>query len=154
MGFVNRWSGVQFSHPAPLVLLDNSAAMGLAASSARAESTESGESNVDLPYRKSGHKGCFSHLLGQRSEIFLARRASDENGGGGGDFSDGAGGGAGRKSGHSPADVRQEPAEFYEIVAAHTQRALARADLFSRETRPGFEGWGNEHGKFDATEAA
>jgi hypothetical protein len=23
------------------------------------------------------------------------------------------------------------------------------ADLFSRQTRPGFEGWGNEHGKFD-----
>jgi hypothetical protein len=24
-----------------------------------------------------------------------------------------------------------------------------RADLFSRQTRFGFEGWGNEHGKFD-----
>jgi hypothetical protein len=25
-----------------------------------------------------------------------------------------------------------------------------RCDLFSRETRPGFTGWGNEQGKFDA----
>jgi N6-adenosine-specific RNA methylase IME4 len=24
-----------------------------------------------------------------------------------------------------------------------------RCDLFSRETRPGFDGWGREHGKFD-----
>jgi N6-adenosine-specific RNA methylase IME4 len=27
---------------------------------------------------------------------------------------------------------------------------MRRADLFARETRPGFDGWGNEHGKFDA----
>jgi hypothetical protein len=29
------------------------------------------------------------------------------------------------------------------------QSSLDRCDLFSRETRPGFDGWGNEHGKFD-----
>jgi hypothetical protein len=34
-------------------------------------------------------------------------------------------------------------------VRANTLGAFARADLFSRETRPGFEGWGFEHGKFD-----
>jgi N6-adenosine-specific RNA methylase IME4 len=27
---------------------------------------------------------------------------------------------------------------------------MRRADLFARETRPGFDGWGHEHGKFDA----
>jgi hypothetical protein len=30
-------------------------------------------------------------------------------------------------------------------------KAPERCDLFSRETRPGFTGWGNEHGKFDQT---
>jgi hypothetical protein len=34
-------------------------------------------------------------------------------------------------------------------VLSHTPQAIGRADLFSRQTRPGFEGWGNEHGKFD-----
>jgi N6-adenosine-specific RNA methylase IME4 len=42
------------------------------------------------------------------------------------------------------------PSEFYELIARHTPTAVRRADLFSRETRLGFEGWGNEHGKFDA----
>jgi N6-adenosine-specific RNA methylase IME4 len=42
--------------------------------------------------------------------------------------------------------------EFYEIVAERTPHAY-RCDLFSRETRPGFHGWGNEHGKFDAPPA-
>lgn len=43
----------------------------------------------------------------------------------------------------------RKPDEFYEIVRGRTLSALRRADLFSRETRPGFDGWGNEHGKFD-----
>jgi hypothetical protein len=34
-------------------------------------------------------------------------------------------------------------------VLSHTPQAIRRADLFSRETRIGFDGWGNEHGKFD-----
>lgn len=43
----------------------------------------------------------------------------------------------------------RKPDEFYDIVGACTRLAIRRADLFSRETRPGFEGWGREHGKFD-----
>lgn len=43
----------------------------------------------------------------------------------------------------------RKPDEFYDIVGTHTRLAVRRADLFSRETRPGFEGWGLEHGKFD-----
>lgn len=43
----------------------------------------------------------------------------------------------------------RKPDEFYDLIAAHTRLAVRRADLFSRETRPGFEGWGAEHGKFD-----
>lgn len=46
----------------------------------------------------------------------------------------------------------RKPDEFYEIVRAHTPLSVRRADLFSRETRSGFEGWGNEHGKFDKEE--
>lgn len=42
----------------------------------------------------------------------------------------------------------RKPDEFYDLVVKHTA-GMRRADLFSRETRPGFEGWGNEHGKFD-----
>ncbi len=48
----------------------------------------------------------------------------------------------------------RKPAEFYDIALRHTPGAMRRADLFSRETRAGFEGWGNEHGKFDAGRAA
>jgi N6-adenosine-specific RNA methylase IME4 len=44
----------------------------------------------------------------------------------------------------------RKPDEFYGIVTEHTPAALRRADLFARETRPGFDGWGNEVGKFDA----
>jgi hypothetical protein len=29
-----------------------------------------------------------------------------------------------------------------------TPQAIRRADLFSRQTRPRFESWGDEHGKF------
>jgi N6-adenosine-specific RNA methylase IME4 len=43
----------------------------------------------------------------------------------------------------------RKPDEFYDLVLSHTTQAFRRADLFSRETRGGFEGWGNEHGKFD-----
>jgi N6-adenosine-specific RNA methylase IME4 len=35
-------------------------------------------------------------------------------------------------------------------VTEYTPAAMRRADLFARETRPGFDGWGNEVGKFDA----
>jgi N6-adenosine-specific RNA methylase IME4 len=50
-------------------------------------------------------------------------------------------------------DLAQEhsrkPDEFYQIVLDRTPDQ-ARCDLLSRETRPGFDGWGNEHGKFNA----
>lgn len=42
----------------------------------------------------------------------------------------------------------RKPDEFYSLVAANTP-GMNRCSLFSRETRPGFDGWGNEHGKFD-----
>jgi N6-adenosine-specific RNA methylase IME4 len=42
----------------------------------------------------------------------------------------------------------RKPDEVYELVRKYTPGAR-RADLFSRETREGFEGWGAEHGKFD-----
>jgi len=48
----------------------------------------------------------------------------------------------------------RKPDEFFDLVLDRTPTAMRRADLFSRETRPGFEGWGNEHRKFDTTEAA
>lgn len=47
----------------------------------------------------------------------------------------------------------RKPAEFYDLVVAHTPQAIRRADLFSRETHAGFEGWGDEHGKFDRVAA-
>lgn len=43
----------------------------------------------------------------------------------------------------------RKPDEFYEQVVKRTPGSY-RADLFSRETRAGFDGWGREHGKFDA----
>jgi len=43
----------------------------------------------------------------------------------------------------------RKPDELYDLVGSSTPLAIRRADLFSRETRPGFVGWGNEHGKFD-----
>lgn len=42
----------------------------------------------------------------------------------------------------------RKPDEFYQQVLRCTPNAF-RADLFSRETRAGFDGWGLEHGKFD-----
>jgi N6-adenosine-specific RNA methylase IME4 len=47
----------------------------------------------------------------------------------------------------------RKPIEFYDHVTACTPKALRRADLFSRETRPGFDGWGNEATKFDEVAA-
>ena len=46
----------------------------------------------------------------------------------------------------------RKPDEFYELLAKHTPTAVRRADLFSREKRPSFEGWGDEYGKFDVAE--
>jgi N6-adenosine-specific RNA methylase IME4 len=45
----------------------------------------------------------------------------------------------------------RKPDEFYTLVDKHTA-GLRRADLFSRESRPTFEGWGNEHGKFNGSQ--
>jgi N6-adenosine-specific RNA methylase IME4 len=42
----------------------------------------------------------------------------------------------------------RKPDEFYRLVSDRTS-GMDRCDLFSRETRSGFDGWGNEHGKFD-----
>lgn len=42
----------------------------------------------------------------------------------------------------------RKPDEFYDIVRERTPN-MRRADLFSRESRPGFDGWGNEATKFD-----
>jgi N6-adenosine-specific RNA methylase IME4 len=42
----------------------------------------------------------------------------------------------------------RKPDEFYDMVLQRTA-GLDRCDLFSRETRRGFDGWGDEHGKFD-----
>ena len=42
----------------------------------------------------------------------------------------------------------RKPDEFYQLVVDWTLDQ-DRCDLFNRETRPGFAGWGNEHGKFD-----
>jgi N6-adenosine-specific RNA methylase IME4 len=42
----------------------------------------------------------------------------------------------------------RKPDEFYRLVLNRTP-GLDRCDLFSRETKPGFNGWGDEHGKFD-----
>lgn len=43
----------------------------------------------------------------------------------------------------------RKPDEFYDLIRSKTKHMLHRVDLFSREMRPGFEGWGREHGKFD-----
>ena len=42
----------------------------------------------------------------------------------------------------------RKPEEFYALVEKHT-RGLRRADLFARTSRPGWEAWGLETGKFD-----
>lgn len=43
----------------------------------------------------------------------------------------------------------RKPDEFYRLILKHSP-GLRRSDLFSRETRPGFDGWGDQHTKFDA----
>jgi N6-adenosine-specific RNA methylase IME4 len=42
----------------------------------------------------------------------------------------------------------RKPDEFYALVEAATPGAT-RADLFARQTRPGWTSWGNEVGRFD-----
>jgi N6-adenosine-specific RNA methylase IME4 len=55
---------------------------------------------------------------------------------------------AGTKKDADPEHSRK-PDEFYKIIIDKTP-GQTRCDLFSRQTRPGFDGWGNEAGKFDA----
>lgn len=43
----------------------------------------------------------------------------------------------------------RKPDEFYEIVETKCAGLERRADIFTRETRPGWTGWGNEKTKFD-----
>lgn len=47
----------------------------------------------------------------------------------------------------------RKPDEFYTLVEKHTS-GLRRADVFSRESRPGWEAFGDEAGKFDKEIAA
>ena len=44
----------------------------------------------------------------------------------------------------------RKPDEQYEICERIMPRALRRIELFSRKSRPGWDAWGNEVGKFDA----
>lgn len=44
----------------------------------------------------------------------------------------------------------RKPDDAYAAAEALAPGALNRADLFSRETRPGWQAWGDETGKFDA----
>lgn len=46
----------------------------------------------------------------------------------------------------------RKPDEFYSLVEKHTA-GLRRADIFVRETRAGFDGWGNESTKYDEVAA-
>lgn len=43
----------------------------------------------------------------------------------------------------------RKPEEFFHLVAKHTA-GLRRADVFSRESREGWDSFGNQTGKFDA----
>jgi N6-adenosine-specific RNA methylase IME4 len=47
----------------------------------------------------------------------------------------------------------RKPDEFYELVRRVTPDAT-RCDVFSRETRPGFDGWGDEVTKFNEADTA
>lgn len=47
----------------------------------------------------------------------------------------------------------RKPEEFFNLVAKHTA-GLRRADVFSRESRLGWDSFGHETGKFDQLEAA
>jgi N6-adenosine-specific RNA methylase IME4 len=43
----------------------------------------------------------------------------------------------------------RKPDEFYALVKKHTPQAFRHCDLFSRQTRDGFDAWGDQVGKFD-----
>lgn len=47
----------------------------------------------------------------------------------------------------------RKPEEAYEAAEKLAISATRRADVFSRTTRPGWEAWGNEAGKFDEAAA-
>jgi N6-adenosine-specific RNA methylase IME4 len=47
----------------------------------------------------------------------------------------------------------RKPDEFYELVEARAPRLFRRADLFSRQWRPGWHVWGDEVGRFDEVAA-
>jgi N6-adenosine-specific RNA methylase IME4 len=47
----------------------------------------------------------------------------------------------------------QKPESFYELVDLHCPRLTRRADLFARQTRPGYDGFGDELHKFDQVAA-
>lgn len=49
----------------------------------------------------------------------------------------------GKRRGHS-----RKPVEFYDLIRRVSP--APRIDMFTRETHKGFDGWGNESGKFDA----
>lgn len=46
----------------------------------------------------------------------------------------------------------RKPEEIYDIVIQATPNVNKRLDLFSRQTRPGFDNWGKERTKFDSPE--
>lgn len=47
----------------------------------------------------------------------------------------------------------RKPDEAYEAAMQMYPKALRRLDMFSRESRPGWDTWGNEAGKFDEVAA-
>lgn len=47
----------------------------------------------------------------------------------------------------------RKPEEFYALVDKHAPDTR-RAELFARQSRPGFDTWGNERGKFDMVDEA
>lgn len=47
----------------------------------------------------------------------------------------------------------RKPDEGYAIAEAMMPKAMRRADLFARQSRPGWEAWGNEATKFDGVVA-
>jgi len=56
---------------------------------------------------------------------------------------------------HGPVrEHSRKPEEGYRAAEALIPNALHRADLFSRQSRPGWDAWGNETGKFDEEAAA
>jgi N6-adenosine-specific RNA methylase IME4 len=44
----------------------------------------------------------------------------------------------------------RKPESFYSLVEDKAPRLFRRADIFSRQNRPGWQSWGREKGKFDA----